>query len=123
MLTGCGSAAGKIAGGMALAAAATVASAALRPSGHREPRRGDCDLPAPPAREASLEAAPGPVAAPQTSYESDPWSCAAKRREFRAVYGTARRLPRQLECAPDGDFGAPAVYGARVAAQATDSDD
>jgi hypothetical protein len=124
MLTGCGTVGGKIAGGLALAAAATVANAALRPSGHRERSQGEKDLPAPPPRgDSTIGAAPVFAAETQAPHDTDPTSCAAKRREFRAVYGSSRRLPAQLECAADGDFGAPAVYGSRMAAQATDADD
>jgi len=109
-LTGCGTVGGKIAGGIALAAAAHVASAAIasatrtRGSSSASGRdRGEQAM-TPAEHAQALVDEPEPAPAPGT--------CEAKRREFRAVYGSTRRLPPQLRCDVDGEFGAAQVYGA-----------
>jgi len=48
----------------------------------------------------------------------DMLTCEAKRREFMTVFAGARRLPPQLRCSADGEFGAPQVYGSGRAADA-----
>ncbi|MFT3764359.1 MAG: hypothetical protein QM820_02375 [Minicystis sp.] len=110
-LTGCNTAAGKIAGTLAMAAAATVVKAAV--SGHSRSggdQRGKSQVPVGTGYRGEEEAQPLTT-------------CEAKRREFLSVYGTTRRLPPQLRCTEDGDFGAGAVYGATAVAAAASTDE
>ena len=38
-------------------------------------------------------------------------TCEKKRDEWLVVYQNSRRLPPQLRCGPNGEFGSPHVYG------------
>jgi hypothetical protein len=103
-LTGCGTTAGRILGGLAAATAAQLVTEAVA-SAIDSAARGD-----------RANAASTPVAAPPPpSYpgDEDPalLTCEAKRREFLSVYHETRKLPRQLECSADGAFGDAAVHG------------
>ncbi|APR77506.1 Hypothetical protein A7982_02853 [Minicystis rosea] len=112
-LTGCGSSAGKVAGALAAATAATVVAGVLSSSSHRSRSNGDDVSRAVPARIAYRADQEAPI----------PTTCEAKRREFLWVYGSSRRLPPQLHCTEDGDFGGAALHGSHAVAGLSDDDD